>query len=282
MRQLKIDFGTNILVTSVASSTGLNLSTFLNDQVNSIVGIDSQEVIFEFGKFIKSPSANSTDLFPNFLTQVKAHYDIDRIYLCNDHEIRSLSTDTSINNCSYNLVPKQTLLLFQNKTQSSEYMKQCGFDVPKICNPQNMLLNTKYFLKNNYSYHRPKYLEVFEFKGENIPDFDAQNIFCTDYIEGIEISVDCYLDSNTNILYALARKRLDIIDGISTKAEFIQKDSLIRKLKKVLIDNEIFGFSCSQFISNEQGDFFLEINTRCGGGLKLSLDNKLFSDTHSY
>lgn len=94
------------------------------------------------------------------------------------------------------------------------------------------------------------------------------------FIDGIELSIDCYFDRNFELIDFVPRQRLEVSSGEVVKSCTVSKssyqlDSVIRKVSKKL---KFAGPICMQFIVDQQSNvWIMEINARFGGGCTLSV-----------
>lgn len=92
-----------------------------------------------------------------------------------------------------------------------------------------------------------------------------------EFIDGVEFTIDFYVDSDQNLLATIPRKRLETRAGEVSKALTVNDEVLINETNNVISKlNGLFGPLCIQAIKNDDGIFFIEINTRFGGGYPLT------------
>lgn len=175
---------------------------------------------------------------------------------------------------------------FKNKIVSSNK------DANEIClnkiKFENFILNSKF----NYIYPKglntekiivkPLYgsnskgIKVINFKDLNQIN-DINNFVVQNYIEnGKEISVDCYFDKKSKMIDCVPRLRLEVQGGEVSKSITLIKNYLnISNITKEIGEElRLVGPACFQYILSEDKQLFImEINSRFGGGVVLSLES---------
>ena len=92
-----------------------------------------------------------------------------------------------------------------------------------------------------------------------------------EFIKGEEYTVDVLADKDGNALSVVPRVRIQTESGIAVKAKTVHNEDMIGHCRRITKELKIFGPSCIQFIENEDGPKFIEVNTRFGGGSILSI-----------
>lgn len=116
--------------------------------------------------------------------------------------------------------------------------------------------------------------DVYLAKDEEELQFYLKNVkapIVQEFIRGVEYSVDILADRSFNAVSVVPRIRIAIESGKSVKSTTVYDKEIIEKCKKITRELELFGPSCIQCIRNENGLYFIEINTRFGGGSILSI-----------
>ncbi len=108
--------------------------------------------------------------------------------------------------------------------------------------------------------------EIF-FQSKNKSEYIIQK-----FIEGVEYTVDAYVDQNKRYIGAIPRIRMDIFGGESIKTKVIFDDEIILFSKKILEKFDLIGPITLQFIKRDNELYFLELNPRFGGGVIASIE----------
>ncbi|MDM0548403.1 ATP-grasp domain-containing protein [Clostridium perfringens] len=163
--------------------------------------------------------------------------------------------------------------IIRNKVKTYKFLKQNGFNVPK-------LITEKDLKENNYKF--PLFIKpldgsssVNNFKINNIKELKffkkyVPNPMIQEFSEGQEYCVDVFSDFDGNVITVVPKMRLAHRSGEITKAKVV-KDNDIIKLGKELVEilrpcGEI-NFDC---IKNEDKIDIIEINGRFAGGSPIS------------
>jgi len=93
-----------------------------------------------------------------------------------------------------------------------------------------------------------------------------------EFIEGEEFTIDGAANLDHSIIGIVPRKRIMVKGGISVKGITLYDKQLMETAKKVARLIEPVGFFCMQFIKRDNSYHLIEINTRIGSGLVLSIE----------
>ena len=99
------------------------------------------------------------------------------------------------------------------------------------------------------------------------------NYLIQSYIKNhTEISVDCYVAKNGEILSVVPRIRLETLGGEAVKSQTIRDESVIDLSCKILSLGHFRGPVTIQFLKDENKNLYvMEINPRFGGGVVTSI-----------
>jgi carbamoyl-phosphate synthase large subunit len=102
----------------------------------------------------------------------------------------------------------------------------------------------------------------------NVTDFLIQR-----FVEGVEYSVDCYLDRHQQIVSIVPRKRLETINGEATRSVTERNEQIMLLSEKILELGAFSGPVTIQYIveKDTSGIFVIEINPRLGSGVLTSI-----------
>lgn len=98
-----------------------------------------------------------------------------------------------------------------------------------------------------------------------------KNYVFQEFIDGNEFTIDFFVDYNKELTAIIPRQRLEVRAGEVSKALTVNDPDLISQTKEVIkrLDGA-YGPMCIQAIQNKTGIYFIEINTRFGGGYPLT------------
>lgn len=156
-----------------------------------------------------------------------------------------------------------TFSIFHDKYVASKKIQNLGLLIPKII--ENPFGQKKVIIRDRIGIgSRGVYIVDLE-KEAYIQNRFQESRFMQQYIDGEEYTVDIMTDKNGIPVVIIPRKRLEIRQGISFKSQLIN-DSEIIEICKIIYNNfKIPGISNVQFIKNNSGIYFIELNTRIGG-----------------
>ena len=106
------------------------------------------------------------------------------------------------------------------------------------------------------------------YSNNNATDFLMQR-----FVEGVEYSVDCYLDRHQKIVSIVPRKRLETINGEATRSVTERNEQIMLLSEKILMIEDFSGPVTIQYIveKDTSGIFIIEINPRLGSGVLTSI-----------
>jgi carbamoyl-phosphate synthase large subunit len=161
---------------------------------------------------------------------------------------------------------------FENKLKYRDYY-------PNVVEGQGVILKP-IFGANSKGLHRMSYDEydnvrdchLVEFRGILIRPEDcvAQRL-----VEGFEISVDAYFNKYSKMIDAVPRKRDEVQGGEVSRSTTMPRDthSVVEITKQLGEEIGLVGPVCAQYIIDSDGHpWIMEINSRFGGGVILSLE----------
>jgi len=155
---------------------------------------------------------------------------------------------------------------FYLKSTTEEFFIKNGFKTPRIVD----IKSAKYPLFAKYDNSScsigamkvNSYDEAKELKG---------NYIFQEFIEGVEYTVDCFVDRKGEVISIVPRERIEVRAGEVNKARTKKDKEIIDEVKKVLDKlNGAYGCITIQLFKTKKGIYFIEINPRFGGGYPLS------------
>jgi carbamoyl-phosphate synthase large subunit len=165
------------------------------------------------------------------------------------------------------------------KTFDDKVLTDRWFRSRKVLVPE---LGTKKFprilkLKNGYGSRNQKVLyseeELDSFKKYNKIPYDEY--IEQEYIEGVEYTIDAYVSREKELLGAVSRERLLVVNGEVSRSVTKREEDLLLEVRRILVDctDEFEGPITLQFIKSDLNKkwYAVEINTRLGGGVICSL-----------
>jgi carbamoyl-phosphate synthase large subunit len=158
--------------------------------------------------------------------------------------------------------------VMENKVLSDRWFKSYKLPVPEN-NKYPLIIKHKLgFGGKNQSIVKDERQKNQFFQDKDVSDYITQN-----YIDGVEYSVDAYVDRGGKIIGLIPRKRLKIVDG-EVNDSLTVRHSVIEAITQNLLSQNVgwFGPITIQYIdSAEYGCKIIEINPRFGGGVTHSI-----------
>ena len=269
----------NILITAIGKRVALIKHL---KEYNKVIGVDSstdnacREFVDTFYEIPKLNEKNYLDKllkicekekikcliplyegeFPILLENKEKFLNIGTVLLASDKEIVELF--------SY----KKKVFEFMDKNQIKTpkvYSDYKNLEYPVIIKPDNGMGSMGVFKGRNQ-----KELEFF--KGY------VEGSIVQEYIAGTEYTVDVLCDMYGNYIYIVPRERVEVRSGEVSKSKTARDLSLVEETKRIIklinsnFSNGLRGPLTFQFIKRNNEIYFLELNTRFGGGVPLSLE----------
>lgn len=269
----------NILVTAIGKRVGLIKHLKQN---NRIIGTDASEdnACREFvDVFYKIPKYNEKNYLDKLLEicekeKIKCLIPLYEgefsILLENKEKFLSIGTVLLVSD-------KEIVELFSYKQRVYEFMKSNNIVTPEV-----------YYDYSNLDYPvivKPDNgmgsMGVFKVRNEKELNFFKEYVsgsIVQELIAGIEYTVDVLCDMKGNYIYIIPRERVEVRSGEVSKSKTIKDIQIVEETKKIIniinanFNNGLRGPLTFQFIKSGEELYFLELNTRFGGGVPLSFE----------
>jgi carbamoyl-phosphate synthase large subunit len=259
---------TNILLTAIGSTNGINVLKALKGKRYKIVSGDSD--ILSAGLYMTKRKyifpKSSEDAFLPALMQVCKHEKINVIIPTYSKDIMVLAgfvesfRDLGLNMC---LSKPETYLITENKVVCSSTLKKLEIDTPKIYKknvkfPAIIKPISESGSKGVYKLENEKDLEYHK---------DKPNTFISEFIEGQEYTIDGISDLNGKVIAVLPRERIKTYGGLAVKSKTVKDKELSDMARKIAEALEMVGAWNIQVIKNKKRISVIDINNRfpCGG-----------------
>lgn len=265
----------NILVFPCGSEIALDIhssvkySTYFN-----LIGANSVDdhgrYVFE-GYIGGLPFVDDPDFIPA-LARVVKEKDIDAIYPTMDSVITKVKRHENELGCMVIAPPVETTEICLSKKLTYECLKGV-LNIPAIYNPRAIPVEAfPVFAKPivGYSARGTKKLNS-QVEVSNFLE-GKSDMLVLEYLPGEEFTVDCFTDRNGILLFAGARKRNRVSNGISVNTFFVEDQSEFTELARKINAKIAFrGAWFYQVKRNKEGKLtLLEIAARLGGSSLLS------------
>jgi carbamoyl-phosphate synthase large subunit len=223
------------------------------------------------------PRIISTEYIPSII-EVCNKENIALIVPTNDNELLILAImkdEIEVKTSAKVLISDfKTVELCRNKVLSHQFFKDNGFGVPKI-------ITDKDIASDNYEF--PLFIKPID-GSSSINAFKVNNTveleFFRNYIDrpmiqsfmsGIEYTVDCFLDFESNIISIVPRQRMETRAGEISKGKIIKNQLIIRDVTRLMEVLKPIGHITVQCMKSDNDIKYIEINPRFGGGAPMSI-----------
>lgn len=248
----------NILI--IPCSTQIGVEQFKSLKYNkhfSLFGASHNNKDELFTNFIKlQNNIESKEDFIKEIISIKKHYNIDIILPAHD-EIQYILKNVKELEDTIPGSPLDTVNVCRYKSKTYEALKNTKF-VPKY----SIIKKDEIFLKPDKGQGTRKTFKI-----------DEQYVSC-EYLSGKEYTVDCFSNTNGEILYVLPRERTTINNGISELTTIVHNNifnKIAIEISNKIILNGAWFFQVKEDLSGNLK--LLEVATRIGGASGISRVN---------
>lgn len=210
-------------------------------------------------EYLKSPSLNCASAYKAFLSSLIDSNSIDMIFCVLDSDLLVLDEIIKEHSSTVYVNPgHQNILLFRDKLAASKAIEKIGINIPRIVMEDAkvpLILREKISVGSTGI----KYLDLCESAQLN------GTVFVQERERGREFTVDVLCDKDGEPHLIIPRERLEIRNGMSFKTQLKRDGDLIDATKRICHKFCLPGIWNVQFIKNEKGVFFIELNPRISG-----------------
>ncbi len=263
----------NILVFPCGSEIGLNIHGSVKYSSHfHLIGGNS---IDDHGRFVYDdyipsiPFVSEPDFIPS-LQKIVQERRIDAIYPTMDSVITVLKTNEKKLGCRIVASPRKTTEICLSKSKS--YRLLDGIIRVPIQYAIDSVPHFPVFVKPDIGYGARNTAIVYEKEALKRIYSANNNLLILEYLPGKEYTVDCFTDRHGKLLYAAARERNRIKEGISVNTFFTQNQEEFVDIAETLNKHIHFrGAWFYQVKRTTSGELcLLEIASRLGGSSLLS------------
>ncbi|MFD2542024.1 ATP-grasp domain-containing protein [Lacinutrix gracilariae] len=263
----------NVLVFPCGSEIGLEIHRSLkfSNHVNLIGASSVQDhgrMMYE--TYIGGLPFYSEKGFLEVLNSIVEQYEIDAIYPAMDSVISFLSKNKFELNCNLITPEADTTELCLSKTKTYQFYHKL-IKTPTVYSKLNDIRSFPVFMKPDIGYgsRGAKKIHSISEGEEHLKLFPTSIIL--EYLPGNEYTVDCFTNRHGELLFAGARERKRIQNGISVQTVPVQdEDSFLKiaeKINKTLKFRGAWFFQVKENINQEL--VLLEIASRLAGSSSL-------------
>ena len=265
----------NILVAGSGNVTGMNVIKALVEEDNvNVFGCDFDPInpSNKWCPTFEVPRCASSE-YPIAILSLISKYNITHIIASNDHDVRSLAElKSKTEGFPYFNGYAENILACLDKKVTEKLFQNAGVQTPlEVTNKYDF----PYVLRKEAMGNKKKFVHIVKSEEDiiGIPQEHYENGIMTRFVEGIEYTVDILCDSNSNMLSAIPRKRINVVGGMVHHAQIVKDEKLIALCAKLAKSVGLVGMSCIQCITDGVNYNFIEINPRPGSGIDLSINS---------
>lgn len=269
----------NILVFPCGSEIALEIYRSVKDSTHfHLIGASSVD---DHGKFVyedyigKVPFISSPDFLPA-IKKIVQERNIDAIYPAMDAVIEILKTNESAIGCKIVSSPAETTQVCLSKAKTYRALS-ATVRTPTIYTKELLLDDASknlfpVFAKPDIGYGSRGAKKIKSKSDLETHLADYPSCILTEYLPGKEYTVDCFTNSSGNLLFAKARERSRIMNGISVNTKPVRENrqlfhAFAEKINSVLAFEGAWFFQVKQDSENKLT--LLEVASRFGGSSSL-------------
>lgn len=258
-----------ILITNIASVTAISIVKILKrGKITDlhIWGTEAQKYGYNSGSmiidhYIQVPEVSSHS-YVQIIIDICKKYNIDVLVPILDEELYLFSKSKLQDHVKVMLPDIETIVFFRNKLLASTELNNMYPGIsPPIYDDIYSVDCEKVIIRKKQSIGSQGII-VKDKEKLCCSDFNNCEYFVQKYIEGTEYTVDILADNYGSIKLIIPRKRLQIKNGVSTKAEIINDKEIIDLCSLIYDKYCIPGLSNVQFIKKDDRVYFIELNMR--------------------
>ena len=218
------------------------------------------------------PHSRHKDFIPS-IQNICQENDINLIFPLNDNDLAPLSLGKSLLEQNDRIVvvsQSEFINMTIDKWKTYDFFKDIRIKTPKTWKPNE---------KNKFDFPliiKPRNgsagKNVFKINNKDELEFYIQRIkdpIIQEYISGTEVTTDIICDFKGSIIGMVNRERIEVRWGEVSKGKTIFNNDIINNCKKIVENMDIVGPITVQCILKENDAYFIEINSRYGGGAPL-------------
>tara|TARA_B100001057_G_scaffold163718_1_gene164341 strand:+ start:1043 stop:2932 length:1890 start_codon:yes stop_codon:yes gene_type:complete len=281
-RSIKKSFG-NVLLMSCSAKTSLikclkTATKKINKNIKIIGGDISDEVISSYfvDEFWKTPKLDELDII-QFIDDCKQK-NISIIIPSRDGELEFFSKHNKTfqkNNIFVMISDEDSIKRCIDKLDFSNSLTKCiipsSLEISEID-------SDKYVVKERYGAGSKSIGINLNYEDAIEHSQKLANPIFQPFIDGKELSVDCYIDKKSKIKGILIRERVLVVDGESQVTKIIYDNALEKQFAEIINSLDLFGHIILQAIIDKEGKInVIECNPRFGGASAISIKSGLDS-----
>lgn len=214
-------------------------------------------------QYFQSPNIDDETAYLEFLRELSNEYKIDFIFISTDKEVRFMDRHKSEINIPFINSSSETISLFQDKLSASLAVQSIGITIPPICH--DFFSEEKIIFRKKRSVSSQGIYTVDLSTATYIENHFRSDWFAQKYITGTTYVADVFADRDGIPKLIIPRRKIEAQMGSAFRSKIERHEQVIECCKLIYSHFMIPGLSNIEFIENNDGLHFIEINLRIGG-----------------
>lgn len=165
----------------------------------------------------------------------------------------------------------ETIFLTRDKWQTYKLLKDVVLLPKSFINKKKINISYPLFIKPRDGSGSINAFKVNSKEELNFYFKKIKNPIIQEYLEGKEYTIDCLADMEGNLLFCIPRLRLETKAGVSIKGRVVKNENIEKIAKKISKRLKFKGPFFFQLKEKKGKLMIIEINSRFGGGMPLSV-----------
>ena len=262
-----------ILIAGSGNTTGVNVIKALLNEYR-VIGSDYNYInaANKICRNIVVSPANHKNYSSDIL-KIIDDYDVTHIISTNDHDTRTLLGMHDIfveKGVIHNGYCSNALALL-DKELTTELFRANNIRTPMLLSEHRL----PFVLRKKEMGSKSKFLYIAkdETDIEKIPIDCFDNGIITEFVEGVEFTIDVLCNDESDAICVIPRQRLEVKGGMVWHGKISYEEALIDIVKSICKKLRLVGIMCLQCLKTETNEYtFIEINPRAGSGIDLSVN----------
>lgn len=213
--------------------------------------------------------------YPSVILKLVKSFEATTIIASNDHDVRALiEMKSRLDEVGVKLNAINPLTsLWLDKKLTSDFFVLNKIETPAQINdhrPPFVVRKARVGERQKYTRIIKSFLQRSE--QECWLDEVADESIITEFIDGIEYTIDVFCDMSSNPIAIVPRRRREVRAGIVHFGEVENNELVISESRRVAQLARLTGINCLQCIVSDGKCYFFEINPRPGSGLDLTTE----------
>lgn len=270
-----------ILIGSAGGHTGQYLVDYFIDKLScEVYAFDIEGLCYSHfrcgERFSIAPPIKNEDFFLPWLVETINRHCIDLYVPTFSKEIELIARNAdwlrSKVDCYFLVSPEKTVNLFRDKSVYYPVLAGEGIDVPRIVTDIEDAIFPLFYKESASSGSRNAH--VIRTVTELISALKEENGMCVEYVDGQEVTVDCFVSPDGSLLSYNTRTREKTLGGIAVTCRNHDDSRIAPIVKRIITCYRFAGCINMQFMLTDNRVVLIDLNTRYpSGGLPLTVES---------